>query len=57
MPKSNYEATLDPDFSEVNLAAGSICENLGIQDKARVSQRFTTRKKNCLTGYAKISKE
>ena len=57
MPKSNYEATLDPDFSEVNLAAGSICANLGIQDKARVSQRLTTRKKNCLTGYAKISKE
>ena len=46
IPKMNTEASCDPNLSEVFQEG---------PHRNRTSQRFLTRKKNCLTSYAKIS--
>ena len=45
LPKMTLEASNDPNLAEANEEA---------PQKSRTSQRFMTRKKNCLTSYAKI---
>lgn len=52
IPKMNVEAACDPNLTEA-FQEGIELFYLG-PNRNRTSQRFMTRKRNCLTSYAKI---